>query len=364
MTSKQEARERIEKLKKEINHHRYLYHVLDKQEISDAALDSLKHELVKLEDEYPDLITPDSPTQRVAGKPLDKFKKTAHKTPMISLTDAFTQEEMKKWEGRTHKIISNFQLPISKLDYFTELKIDGFAISLIYENGIFVEGSTRGDGLIGENVTQNLKTIEAIPLKIETSKKLIEVRGEIFMTERAFEKVNAEQKKKGLEPYANPRNTAAGSIRQLDPKIAASRNLDFLAYELITDLGQKTHEEKHEICKKLGFKTDKLAKRCENLEEICKFWEEINKKREKLEYQIDGIVVTINDMKTFENLGVIGKAPRGAIAFKFPTMETTTILEDIKISIGRTGTLTPIAHLKPVQIGGTTVSRATLHNMD
>lgn len=355
----QEAGKRIEKLKKEINYHRYLYHVLDKIEISDAALDSLKHELTQLENQFPNLITSDSPTQRVGGQPLDKFKKAAHSSPMLSLEDAFSVEEMQAWEKRIQKIVSS-----DKLNYFAELKIDGFAVSLIYKDGIFVDGSTRGDGLIGENVTQNLKTIESIPLKLEKNiKNEIEIRGEVFMTIKVFEKINEEQKKKGLEPYANPRNIAAGSIRQLDSKIAASRKLDFLAYDVISGTTE-THEDKHKICQELGFKTDKLARSCQDLKEVVEFWQEINKKREKLTYQIDGIVVSVNNNKIFEKLGVAGKAPRGAIAFKFPGKEATTIVEDIKISIGRTGVLTPIAHLKPVLIHGTTVSRATLHNMD
>lgn len=393
--TKDQARERIEKLKKEINYHRYMYHVMDKLEISEAALDSLKHELFKLEQQFPELITSDSPTQRVGGEPLSKFKKVTHAVRMLSLEDVFSEQEFKEWIERIQKLA-----PEGKMDFFGELKVDGFAISLEYENGIFAVGSTRGDGTVGEDVTQNLKTIESIPLRLELEchserseesqrsfghcpqddenlnpsiiqniqKKIkngkIEIRGEVYMTKKAFEEVNKDQEKKGLPPYANPRNTAAGSIRQLDPRIAASRKLDFLAYDVVTDLGQITHEEEHLICKALGFKTDKFARDCKDEMAVIEFWKEIAERREKLEHLIDGIVVSVNNNKIFEDLGVVGKAPRGAAAFKFAPMEATTIVENISVHVGRTGVLTPVAHLKPVQIGGVTVSRASLHNMD
>ncbi|MFH1671529.1 MAG: NAD-dependent DNA ligase LigA [Candidatus Portnoybacteria bacterium] len=357
---KAEAKKRIVKLRKVINHHRYLYHVLDKPEISDAASDSLKHELFQLEEKFPDLITPDSPTQRIGGKPLDKFVKVRHKKPMLSLQDAFSEEEIKDWQKRLQKLV-----PWEKLDYFAELKIDGFAVSLTYDNGIFSKGATRGDGKTGEDVTQNLKTIESIPLRLnkEMGKKEIEIRGEVYMSSSIFEKINQERKRKGLSLYANPRNTAAGSIRQLNPKIAATRQLDFLAYDIVTDLGLETHHQEHQTARSLGFKSDR-GEYCPHLKEVFKFFKEIDQKREKLEYQIDGIVVRINNNKIFEKLGVVGKAPRGAIAFKFPAEETTTIIKDIIIQIGRTGALTPVARLKPVRVGGALISRATLHNED
>ncbi|MEK7123534.1 MAG: NAD-dependent DNA ligase LigA, partial [Patescibacteria group bacterium] len=277
---KQESKERIKKLKKAINKYRYQYHVLNRLAIPEAALDSLKHELYKLEQQYPEFITPDSPPQRVAGRPLEKFAKVEHKIPMLSLEDVFSKQELNDWTEKIKKLA-----PREKFDFFAELKVDGFAISLEYENGAFVRGSTRGDGKIGEDVTANLKTIDSIPLRIEILDKLpnekiknavekilksgrLEIRGEVYMTKKTFEKVNIEQKKKGLPLYANPRNTAAGSIRQLNPKIAASRELDFLAYELATDCGETTHEEKHRICAALGFKTDTLAKYRENTAEI------------------------------------------------------------------------------------------------
>lgn len=371
-----EAKIRIDKLKKTINKYRYAYHILNKSLISDEALDSLKHELFKLEQQFPEFITPDSPTQRVAGKPLKGFKKVSHGTPMLSLEDVFSPEELKEWYNRIYKLVPN-----KKLDFFVELKIDGFAISLIYEKGVLKTASTRGDGKVGEDVTQNLKTIESLPLRLEihqnyTNKKIqkkleeiieggkIEIRGEVYMAKKVFEEINQEQKKKGLPTYANPRNLAAGSVRQLDPKITASRKLDFLAYDLITDVGQTTHLQEHEICHILGFKTDRLARYCSTLDEVINFWEKIQQKRDKLPYQIDGVVVNVNNNDIFKKLGIVGKAPRAAIAFKFSPKESTTIVEDIIVQVGRTGVLTPVAVLKPVQIGGVTITRATLHNED
>ena len=373
--TKAEAKKRIAKLRKVINHHNYLYHVLDKPEISDAAFDSLKYELYKLEQQYRDLITLDSPTQRVSGKALDKFVKVKHKKRMLSLEDVFYLEEFRAWRERIQKLV-----PRQKLDYFAELKIDGFAITLVYKNGIFVQGATRGDGRIGEDVSQNLKTIASIPLKLEIHQKLpskvierkvkpllakgeIEVRGEVYMTKKAFAKVNQERQKKDLPLYANPRNTAAGSIRQLDPKIAASRQLDFLAYDLVTNIGQQTHQQEHQIARALGFKVDQ-GQYCSNSDEVIKFRQKINQNRGKLPYQIDGLVVSVNNNALFKKLGVVGKAPRGAIAFKFPAKEATTIVEDIVVQVGRTGALTPVACLRPVRVGGVLVTRATLHNED
>lgn len=359
-----EAKKRIEKLKRVINHHRFLYHVLDKQEISEAALDSLKKELFDLEQQYPDLVTPDSPTQRVGGEPLRAFKKFKHPKKMYSFNDAFNREDMEDWENRFLKLTKD---PL-KDGYYCELKIDGLAIELVYEDGILVTGATRGDGVTGEDVTENLKTIEAIPLNLNESKisapKTLVVRGEIFLTTKEFERINREQKKKKQKAYANPRNLAAGSIRQLDPKVTASRKLDSFAYALVTDLGQKTHEEEHELLKKLGFKINSHNKRQKDLDDVQKFRDKWEKERDKLEYQIDGMVVQINNNEKFERLGIVGKAPRGAIAYKFSPMEAETVVEDIVVQVGRTGILTPVAVLKPVGIGGVTVSRATLHNLD
>ena len=385
--TRREAHERIEKLKAEINHHRYLYHVLDRQEISDAALDSLKNELVRLERQFPELLMPDSPSQRVGGAPLDAFAKVPHRAPMLSLEDAFSQDDMAAWEERIRKVY-----PRGARGYFAELKVDGFAISLEYENGVLQRASTRGDGRVGEDVTENIKTIEAVPLALpnpsfimkeaknrvaiiqnEKIMKILnarirkgntEVRGEVFMAKKVFEAINRERTAQGEPLYANPRNTAAGSIRQLDPKVAASRKLDFLAYDLATDLGQRTHAEKHEILSALGFRTDAYARACETLGDVYALYRDIEAQREKLPHHIDGIVVSVNDTETFARLGVVGKAPRGAVAFKFPAEEATTIIKDIIVQVGRTGALTPVAHLEPVPIGGTVVSHASLHNED
>ncbi len=369
--SKKEAKERIEKLKKTINYHRYLYHVLDKQEISDAALDSLKKELFNLEQEYPDLITEDSPTQRVGGQALKEFKKVSHPERMLSFNDAFSKEDIKAWLERISKLLTKNEQ--NQIDFYCELKIDGLAIELVYEDGVLKVGSTRGDGMVGEDITQNLKTIEAIPLslqrfeirnsKFEIPEQLV-VRGEVFISKNEFETVNKSQKEKGLPLYANPRNIAAGSVRQLNPKITATRRLDSFTYELLTDLGQKTHEDKHKILKDLGFKTNTHNQYCKTIEGVFSFYEKCQKLREKLDYEIDGIVVIINENKIFEKLGIVGKTPRGAIAFKFPQSQATTVVEDIKIQVGRTGALTPVAVLKPVQVSGITITRATLHNED
>ena len=384
---KKEAKERVEKLKKVINRHRYLYHVLDRQEISDAALDSLKKELFDLERQFPEFVTSDSPTQRVGGKPLEKFEKVRHPEPMISLNDAFSKEDINDWVERISRLLTKEEA--DNLDFYGELKIDGLGIELMYEKGILKVGSTRGDGVIGENVTQNLKTIEAIPLALRDKKEIIEelkkekisaeiinavenfdfskpifIRGEVFLSKKEFSKVNEEQKGVGLSVYANPRNLAAGSVRQLDPKITASRRLDSFAYELITDFKQKTHEEKHKILKAFGLKTNTHNKYCRNLNEVLEFHNYAQSIREKIPYEIDGVVIFVNSNQFFGKLGVVGKAPRGAVAFKFPLKQATTIVEDIKVQVGRTGTLTPVAILKPIQVGGVTISRATLHNED
>ncbi len=358
---KKQAKERIEKLKKEIWKHNYAYHVLDKPEISDAAFDSLKNELEELEYKFPELITFDSPTQRVSGKPLDKFKKVQHEVLMLSFNDAFDKQEMLNWQSRNEKIVKNYD----KDGYYCELKIDGLAVELIYENGIFKTGATRGDGKIGEDITQNLRTIASIPLRLlgNVLNKVI-VRGEVYLKTKEFEKINKELEKNKEKTYANPRNLAAGSIRQLNAKITAKRKLDFFAYALITDMGQKFHEQEHEILKKIGFKVVKYNKFCKNLEEVEKtknYWETA---REKLDYEIDGLVVIANDNTMFKKLGVVGKAPRGAIAYKFSAKEGTTIIEDVIWQVGRTGVITPVAVLRPVQIGGATITHATLHNFD
>lgn len=367
--TREEARERIEKLKKEIDHHRYLYHVLDRIEISDAALDSLKKELFDLEDEFPEFRTTDSPTRRVGGKPLDKFKKVQHVTPMLSFNDAFSEDDMRAWFERLNNVLGpGNRLNSDLTEFYCELKIDGLAIELVYENGILVEGSTRGDGKTGEDVTQNLKTIEAIPLKLGPEKfkapRRFVVRGEVFLTKKEFARINEELDKKGQKTYANPRNLAAGTIRQLDPKITASRKLDSFVYDIVTQLGKKKHSEKHDLLHEFGFKTNKDNKVCAGLKEVFVFKHYWEKHREKLSYEIDGIVVLVDDNKLFDIAGVIGKAPRAAIAYKFAPKEATTMVENIKVQVGRTGVLTPVAELRPVTVGGVKISHASLHNMD
>jgi len=295
----------------------------------------------------------------VAGEPLKGFKKITHRVPMLSLEDVFSEEEFSDWEKRITKLLYISKTP----EFFAELKFDGLAVSLVYKNGVLDYASTRGNGKVGEDVTQNIKTIESIPLRLEKSiDGEIEIRGEVIITRKGFEKINREQKKNNEQVYANPRNLAAGSLRQLDSKITASRRLDFHAYDIVGNLGQKTHSREHEILRELGFKTDKEAHIAKKPEDIFRFKEKIEKEREKLEYEIDGLVIQINDNAVFDKLGVAGKAPRGAIAFKFAPKEATTIVKDILVQVGRTGKLTPVAVLEPVGIGGVTVSRASLHN--
>ncbi|MBI5306567.1 NAD-dependent DNA ligase LigA [Candidatus Wolfebacteria bacterium] len=392
--TREEAKRRIEKLREEINRYRYAYHVLNKPLISDAVLDSLKKELFDLEIKFPDLITPDSPTQRVAGKPLENFKKTQHETPMLSFNDAFSEDDMRDWIKRVENYLGRSILkpktnpPAGGLKplFYCELKIDGLAVELVYENGVFIEGSTRGDGKIGEDVTQNLKTIEAIPLKIAEPKKAAKnlenlnlnpksyilnprrliVRGEVFINKKEFEKINKNAEKQGNKIFANPRNMAAGSIRQLDPQITAKRRLDSFQYDIVTNLGQTNHEEEHKLLKAFGFKINEHNQLAGSLDEIFKFrnyWGN-EKNREKLPYEIDGVIAIINDNKIFDDAGVIGKAPRAAVAYKFSAKEAMTIVEGIKVQVGRTGALTPVAILKPVELTGIKISHATLHNFD
>lgn len=361
LMNKQETKNRIDKLIKEISHHRYLYHVLDKQEISDSALDSLKKELFDLEQEYPSLIRKDSPSQRVSGKALDKFVKIKHNTKILSLADAFNYQDLLDWEERNKKIIKE-----KVKGYYTELKLDGLTVVLRYKNGILESGATRGDGGIGEDVTNNLKTISSIPLSLRGKNipETIEVRGEVVMTKKVFNRINKERKKKGLSLFANPRNIAAGSIRQLDSRIVSDRKLECIVFELITDLGQKTHEESHKFLSNLGFKTSIYNERCNKLEEVDSYLKKWVDKRKKLPYETDGAVIVVNDVKQENKLGHIGKAERWMIAYKFPAEQVTTKVLDIEVQVGRTGAITPVAILKPVQVAGSIVSRATLHNID
>lgn len=354
------AKKRIEQLRDLLNQYSYEYYVLDQPSVDDAVYDSLNNELKDIENVYPELITPDSPTQRVGGKAQKRFEKVRHVSQMLSLTDVFDFEEILDWEKRIVKLSGK-----NNLDYFCELKIDGLSIMLTYENGLFIQGATRGDGITGENVTQNLKTIPSIPLRLrKKSPNRLNVRGEIFMSKKAFEKVNAEQKEKGLQTYANPRNLSAGSVRQLDPNVTASRSLDSYIYDIYTDLGLKTHKEKHKYLADTGFRTSKYVKYCRNIEEVieyCKYWED---KRNDLDFQVDGLVINVNNNTIFEALGSVGKAPRGSVAYKFAAEQVTTKILDIRVNIGRTGAVTPFAVMEPVRVAGSTVSRATLHNED
>lgn len=366
-----EVKTRIEKLRQLINHHRYLYHVLDRQEISETALDSLKHELAELEKQYPQYVTPDSPTQRVGGQPLDKFAKVTHRVRQWSFDDIFTPEEAQEFDARIKRMLSKGyplthpRVTLGKLsvEYACELKIDGFKIVLTYENGVLKTAATRGDGLVGEDVTQNIKTIESVPLRLQENASVV-AEGEIWMSKREFERLNREQAKAGLPLFANPRNAAAGSIRQLDPKIAASRKLECFAYDLsYADFPlPKTQTEELETLKKLGFKVNKNYALCKDISEVVAYWQKWQKKKESEDYWIDGVVIKLNNCDWQNKLGYTGKTPRYAIAFKFPAEQATTIVEDIIVQVGRTGVLTPVAVLKPTLLAGSTVSRATLHN--
>ncbi len=365
-----EAIERVKKLRVIINHHRYLYHVLDRQEISDEALDSLKHELFQIEEKYPELVTPDSPTQRVAGEPNPSFKKIKHKIRQWSFNDVFLEDEIREFDARVKRMLEKkLRSIISKLKikptYTCELKIDGLKIIFTYEKGLLKTAATRGNGKIGEDVTMNIRTIESVPLRLKKDIDII-VEGEVWLSKNEFERINKKRAKKGESLFANPRNVAAGSIRQLDPKIVAERNLDNFIYD-IADANVSipdTQFEELEMARELGFKVNKHAKHCETIEEVIQFWKTWRKRSEKEDYWVDGVVIKVNEREYQEALGYTGKAPRFAIAFKFPAEQVTTIVENIVLQVGRTGVVTPVAHLTPVSVAGSTVSRATLHNED
>ena len=358
--SKVEVEKRIFKLRELINDYRYHYHVLDESIMSEAAADSLKHELAQLEAEYPELITPDSPTQRVAGKPLDKFTKVTHEKRMISLADVFSEEEIKDWVARNEKLIPGGKIT----KFFTDIKMDGLACALKYRDGMFYQAVTRGDGLVGEDVTQNVRTIENVPFKLNEPGE-VEVRGEIVIFKKDFEKLNAIQRKNGEPEFANPRNLAAGSIRQLDPKIAASRPLRFIAYDLVVPDSVTWHEA-YEKLREMKFQTsgeDKVFL-VNQQKELFEYIRNLDEYRKDLPFNTDGMVIKINDRAVYDKLGIVGKTPRGAVAFKFPAEESTTKVRDIVISIGRTGAATPVAILDPVEVAGSTVRHASLHNAD
>lgn len=359
-----EIRNRYEKLKETIEYHRHLYHAKDISEISPEALDSLKKELVEIEREYPSLVTPDSPSQRVAGEALKVFKKVPHKVTQWSFNDAFDEGEMREFDLRMKRMLKQSTDKDENPTYVCELKIDGLKVVLEYVNGILKTAATRGDGVVGEDVTMNVRTIESVPLRIKKDVNII-VEGEVWLSKSNLERLNKEQEKKGEELYANPRNVAAGSIRQLDPKVTASRGLSTFIYDVaLYDHVPDTQIKELELLKDLGFKVNNHFKFCKSIDDVIKFWHEWKDKSKKQDYWIDGVVVKVNEKKYQEILGYTGKAPRWGIAFKFPAEQVITVVEDIVFQVGRTGVVTPVAHLRPVSVAGTTVSRATLHNMD
>ncbi|WP_270182723.1 NAD-dependent DNA ligase LigA [Alkalihalobacillus sp. CinArs1] len=353
------ASKRIEELRELLNKYNYEYHVLDNPTVPDAEYDRMMDELLKLEEEHPDLRTEDSPTQRVGGPPLEGFQKVEHRVPMLSLGNAFGEEDLRDFDRRVRdRIGENFS-------YVCELKIDGLAVSLIYEDGRFVRGATRGDGTIGEDITQNLKTIPAIPLRLSEQVSM-EVRGEAYMPKPSFMKLNEEREKNEQDLFANPRNAAAGSLRQLDPKIAASRNLSIFVYGVGTVDGKEidSHSDGLDYLSDLGFKTNPEWKRCDTIDAVIDYIEGWSERRPDLSYEIDGIVVKVDSLEQQEELGFTAKSPRWAIAYKFPAEEVVTKLLDIELNVGRTGVVTPTALLEPVLVAGTTVQRASLHNED
>jgi len=357
--SKQDLKKKTEALREIIRRHDHLYYVLDKPEISDSEYDKLFRELKQLEEKNPELVTPDSPTQRVGAPPLKEFKTVTHKVRLMSLDNAMDIEELEDFDRRVREGLGK-----DNIDYVAELKIDGLAVSLVYKNGEFVRGATRGDGVQGEDITQNLKTVRSIPLKLNENID-IEVRGEIYLPYDDFVKLNQEREEKGEPRFANPRNAAAGSVRQLDSNITASRPLDiFCYYGLVDGKELKTHSGTLERLKKLGFKVNPNVRLCHGVSEVFKYINDWDKKREKLNYEIDGIVIKVNETVAWKKLGATSHAPRWAVAFKYPPMQATSVIEEIKVQVGRTGAITPVAHLKPVNLAGVVVKRATLHNED
>lgn len=359
-----EVQERLIKLKETIEHHRYNYHVLDKEEISAEALDSLKNELVKIETEFPELITSDSPSQRVAGEPLPEFVKVQHKVSQWSFNDAFTEEDIRAFDERTKRFLKKETGRDISPEYVTELKIDGLKVILEYEKGLLVRAATRGNGVVGEDVTMNVRTIESVPLRLKKPVDII-VEGEVWMSKKGLEKLNKERARAGEALFANPRNVAAGSIRQLDPKMTAGRPLEMFVYDVARyEKEIPTQFEELQFLQELGFRVNKYFKLAETIDDVIAYWKEWQKKAPKENYLIDGVVIKVNQKKLQDSLGYTGKAPRFAIAFKFPAEQVTTVVLDIIFQVGRTGVITPVALLKPVSVAGSTVSRATLHNED
>jgi DNA ligase (NAD+) len=390
--TKRAAKDRIARLRKEIDHHRYLYHVLDRMEISDAAHDALKNELEELERQYPNFVTPDSPTQRVGGTVRAEFFGASHRVRMLSLNDAFGVDEFDAWMERVYNAAERVNVTIqSPVEFYAEVKMDGLALSLQYERGVLTRAATRGDGRTGEDITENVRTISAVPLHLASIEQIraqgkylkhelallrdweslvahvhehsVELRGEAFISRKVFSEINTIARRGGDKMYANARNLAAGSLRQLDPSVTASRRLSFFAYDFLgVDL--PSHEHAHALARILGAPVNPLNQRCIGRDAVVRYHERIGKRRPKLDYETDGVVVLINDSATYTEIGVAGKAPRGAIAFKWPGEETTTVVEAIRIQVGRTGALTPVAALRPANVGGVMIANATLHNAD
>ncbi len=365
--SREEAAARAAKLRDQLNQYRYEYYVLDRPTVDDAVYDSLNVELRELESKSPDLVPPDSPTQRVGAKPQNRFLSASHRTPMLSLSDVFSTDEVEQWVTRLQKLLPGRFEP----EYYGEIKMDGLAASLTYQDGLLVRGLTRGDGRTGEDVTQNLRTIETVPLRLrrapgvpdEVYQGEFEVRGEVLMYKEVFAQLNTQRQAAGKPLFANPRNTAAGTVRQLDPRLVAERRLSFHVYAVATSVpGVTTHAHEHDLAAQLGFKVEPHSRVLHGTAEILDFLHEWEDKRKDLPYGTDGAVVTLNDRDAYQFLGAVGKAPRGSVAYKFPAEQATTKVKDIMVSIGRTGAATPFAVLEPVQVAGSTIQMATLHN--
>ncbi len=354
-----EAEKEIKKLREDINYYNHMYYVENNPVISDYEFDFLLKKLEKLESEFPELIVPESPTQRVGGKPIDSFTAVEHKTPMLSLDNTYDSDDLKEFDKKVKK-------NVGEVEYVVEPKIDGIGVALIYENGIFIRGITRGDGMNGDDITSNLKTIHSIPLILRGDLlKNAEFRGEVYMSLKGFKKLNKMREKKDETVFANPRNAAAGSVRQLDPRVVESRPLDIFVYFVSnSDKDIHTHEKSIEVIKKVGFRVNPFIKKLENIEQVIKYCNKLEKIRNSIDYEIDGAVIKVNSIKKQKQFGETSKHPRWAISYKFAAKQSTTSLKNIDIQVGRMGTLTPVAILEPVEIGGVTVSRATLHNFD
>jgi DNA ligase (NAD+) len=362
------AGKEIEKLREQIRHHEHLYYVLDSPEISDSEFDALMRRLQDLEREHPELITPDSPSQRVGGEPSAEFPKVRHSVPMMSLDNTYSVDELRNFDRRVRELSGR-----SEVDYVGELKLDGLSMSLVYENGVLAHGVTRGNGVIGEDVTSNVRTIRSVPLRLDPKKLELwgrpshfEVRGEVIMPRKAFAQMNAQREAAGEPKFANPRNSAAGTMRQLDSRIVATRKLDiFLYFALVNGRPPlPEHWKALDSMAKMGFKVNTHRRLCHSLDEVLEFVQEWETKREDLDYDTDGVVIKVNDTRLWDELGWTAKSPRWAVAYKYAARQATTVVRDIRAQVGRTGTLTPVADLEPVEVGGVTVSHATLHNMD